>query len=366
VPWAEEATPLAALATSRVGDDRLQAASINRGPRLMTLTPDADLYLRGAATLVASWRAYARGSVGAALMRLDGVSAAVFPSDPERAVYNNALLDRDLGRTERAAAVDAMEAAYDSAGVDRYAAWVHESDEGMRTELSARGYAIDESTRAMGMALADISLALPEVELGPLAWAEYLEYLRIAGAPAGLLRGADPSAFQILAAQLAGETVATAIAFDHDGDCGVFNMSTLEAARRQGLATSLTARHVHDAIERGCLTASLQATAMAERVYAAVGFRDLGRILEYAKVTQGAVDRVPTAAPDRRPATVTEVLLVSGSLRADSVNSTALRTAAALAGDGIRSGRRARLHPRVRRLAAGVLQEPARLDGRWR
>ena len=87
----------------------------------MTLTPDADLYLRGAATLVASWRAYARGSVGAALMRLDGVSAAVFPSDPERAVYNNALLDRDLGRTERAAAVDAMEAAYDSAGVDRYA-----------------------------------------------------------------------------------------------------------------------------------------------------------------------------------------------------------------------------------------------------
>ena len=263
----------------------------------MTLTSDDDLYVRGAATLVASWKAYARGSAGAALKRLDGVSAAVFPSDPERAVYNNALLDRDLGRTERAAAVDAMEAAYDSAGVDRYAAWVHKSDEGMRTELSGRGYAIDESTRAMGMSLDDISLALPEVELGPLAWAEYLEYLRIAGAPAGLLRGADPSAFHILAARLAGETVATAIAFDHDGDCGLFNMSTLEAARRQGLATALTARHVHDAAERGCSTASLQSTAMAERVYAAAGFRDLGRILEYATVTQGVADPVPTATP---------------------------------------------------------------------
>jgi predicted GNAT family acetyltransferase len=99
--------------------------------------------------------------------------------------------------------------------------------------------------------------------------------------PAGLLSGADPSAFRTLAARLAGETVATAIAFDHDGDCGVFNMSTLEAARRRGLATALTARHVHDAAERGCSTASLQSTAMAERVYAAVGFRDLGRILEY-------------------------------------------------------------------------------------
>jgi len=71
------------------------------------------------------------------------------------------------------------------------------------------------------------------------------------------------------------------MAFDHDGDCGVFNVATLEAARRRGLGTALTARHVHDAAARGCSTASLQSTAMAERVYAAVGFRDLGRILEY-------------------------------------------------------------------------------------
>jgi hypothetical protein len=32
---------------------------------------------------------------------------------------------------------------------------------------------------------------------------------------------------------------------------------------------------------RGCQTASLQATPMAERVYSAVGFRNLGRFLEY-------------------------------------------------------------------------------------
>jgi ribosomal protein S18 acetylase RimI-like enzyme len=130
----------------------------------------------------------------------------------------------------------------------------------------------------MGMSLDPVSVALPEVELGPPDWAEHL---RIIGVPAGLLSGADPSAFHILVVRLAGENVATAMAFDHDGDCGVFNMSTLEAARRRGLGTALTARHMHDAIERGCSTASLQSTAMAERVYAAVGFRDLGRILEY-------------------------------------------------------------------------------------
>ena len=54
--------------------------------------------------------------------------------------------------------------------------------------------------------------------------------------------------------------------------------------RRPGAAgwpPRLTAIHLHDARARGCRTASLQSTAMAERVYAAAGFRDLGRILEY-------------------------------------------------------------------------------------
>lgn len=126
-----------------------------------------------------------------------------------------------------------------------------------------------------------ISLPLPAIELGPLDWPEYLEYLRSVGVPAGLLGGADPNAFHLLAARLDGENVATALAFDHDGDCGIYNMSTTEAARRRRLGTTLTACHIHDAVERGCSTASLQATPMAESVYAAVGFRDLGRFFEY-------------------------------------------------------------------------------------
>jgi GNAT superfamily N-acetyltransferase len=245
------------------------------------VTTDDDLYARGAATLLASWEQYARGTTGAALQRLDGVAAAVFPSDPERGVYNNALLDRDLGTTARAAAVDAMAAAYRSAGVERYAAWVHESDEGMRAELTGRGYGLDESTRAMGMALDELSVGRPDIALGPLDWPEYLAYLDAVGVPGGLLSGADPGAFHTLGARRAGENVATAIAFDHDGDCGIYNMSTVEAARRGGLGTALAARHLQDAVDRGCSTASLQSTAMAERVYAGVGFRDLGRFLEY-------------------------------------------------------------------------------------
>ena len=58
---------------------------------------DTKLYQRGIETLVASWEANARGASGAAVLRSPGVAVAVFPNEPERAVYNNALLARDLG-----------------------------------------------------------------------------------------------------------------------------------------------------------------------------------------------------------------------------------------------------------------------------
>jgi GNAT superfamily N-acetyltransferase len=255
----------------------------------MIVATDTDLYTRGAATLLASWEEYARGAAGAALERLDGVAAAVFPHEPERSVYNNALLDRDLGPDDRESAIEAMEAAYGAAGVDRYAAWVHETDAGMRAELCGRGYTVAETTRWMGMSLENFSRTFGEHPFVRPKWPEHLQYLENDGVPQGLLSGADPSRFHLLMARLAGENIATAMAFDHDRDCGVFNVSTLEHARRRGLGTALTARLLHDARERGCSTASLQSTAMAERVYAAVGFRELGTILEYVPQARSTI-----------------------------------------------------------------------------
>jgi len=248
----------------------------------------AELYARGAATLLASWEAIARGAPGAAVLRLPGVAAAVFPHGPERGVYNNALLERGLAPGERAAAVEAMAGAYAAAGVDDYAAWVHESDPGLGDELAARGFTLAETTRAMGMSLDELAVPRPDVELAPADWSAYVAYLHGVGVPEGLLAGVDPAAFHLLLARRDGETVATALAHHHAGDCGVFNVSTVATARRQGLGTALTARLVHDAVARGCSTASLQSTPMAERLYAAVGFRDLGRILEHAPPPSGS------------------------------------------------------------------------------
>jgi len=237
------------------------------------------LYERGVETLAACWTAFARGSAGAAVRRLPGVVTAVFPRAPERDVYNNAVLDHGLGARRRADALDAMEDAYAAAGIPGFAAWVHETDGPMRRDLERRGYRVRETTRAMGMRLEDLRLPRPDVDLAP---ATVAEHLRLIGVPPTLLRGAGHDAFHILVGRLGGENVATALAFDAGGDRGVYNVGTLEHARRRGLGTALTALLVHDALERGCRTASLQSTAMAERVYAAVGFRDLGLILEHA------------------------------------------------------------------------------------
>jgi GNAT superfamily N-acetyltransferase len=233
--------------------------------------------------MLAAWDAVARGSRDAAVLRVRGVAVGVFPHGPERAFYNNALLERDLGPLERFEALDLMEAAYASAGVNRYAAWAHESDRAMRDELEARGYTIDTWTRAMGMSLGDIRVPRPEIDLPPAHWSDHVRYLEaFDDVPPGLLAGVDPDAFHVLIARdPEAVAIATGLAFDLGDDCGVYNVSTVERARRRGLGTAVTARLLHDAADRGRLTATLQATEVAQGVYAAVGFRDLGRFLEY-------------------------------------------------------------------------------------
>jgi hypothetical protein len=128
---------------------------------------DGELYELGGQTLLASWEAYARGSSDASVQRLHGVDAAVFPQQPERTVYNNALLARRLSAADREGALSAMEVAYAQAGVDRFAAWIHERDDAMRADIEARGYMLDTTTQAMGLDLAKLDNHPAENKLEP-------------------------------------------------------------------------------------------------------------------------------------------------------------------------------------------------------
>ena len=79
----------------------------------------------------------------------------------------------------------------------------------------------------------------------------------------------DPR-LQIWRGRVAGETVAVSMGFADAGVLGIYGVTALPEARRRGYGTAMT-RH---AIEEGpALPAVLQPSAMAERLYARLGFQ---------------------------------------------------------------------------------------------
>ena len=118
----------------------------------------------------------------------------------------------------------------------------------------------------------------PDLDVSPADWSDYVTLL---GLGEDFQQYADPAAYVVRVVRLDGAVAGVAMAYDHGGDCGIYNVTTLDHARRRGLGTALTALLLHEARDRGCTTSTLQSTPMAERVYARVGFRDLGRYLEH-------------------------------------------------------------------------------------
>ena len=241
---------------------------------------DSDLYRRGIDTVVAGWERFARSVRGAEVHRLRHADVAVFPDGPESLFYNNAVIGRGRSLDQRELTLAALEHLYAASRVSGYAVWVHESDDGTREELEMRGYHIATSTRAMGMERAEFRDVSAEIHLAPSDWREHK---RILGVDPDLLRLLDVSNLGVLVAAHGGEHVATGLSFDHQGDCGIYNITTIPSARRRGIGAAITARLVRNAWSRGCETVTLQSTPIAEHVYASIGFRDLGRIIEYSR-----------------------------------------------------------------------------------
>ncbi len=252
-----------------------------------------ELFERSLATLIGSWVYLASGSPGAGVRRIEGAAIGPFVHRPDREFLNNAVLERRPADFD--ATLAEIEATYARHRIEEFAVWVHESDATAATALHERGYRFDSATRTMAMSLDGLAGGEPTAADPPAAGdpsgASDLSALEVVEAtpaefwavegPAGLVPELDPSGAHFYVARLEGESAAMLMAFDHDCDCGIYMVGTVEVARRRGVATALSAHAVSAARKRGCLSVSLQATEMAERVYARVGFRDLGRWGEY-------------------------------------------------------------------------------------
>ena len=78
----------------------------------------------------------------------------------------------------------------------------------------------------------------------------------------------------ILVGSRAGEPVATAMSFVADGTVGVYNVATIETARRRGYGAALTRRAIDEGRRQGADVAILQSSTIGRPVYEAIGFRE--------------------------------------------------------------------------------------------
>lgn len=78
---------------------------------------------------------------------------------------------------------------------------------------------------------------------------------------------------QHLLGLLDGTPVATTSLLLAGGAAGIYNVATVEAARRRGIGAAITAAAVRAGADRGMRVATLQASDMGRPVYEALGFR---------------------------------------------------------------------------------------------
>ncbi len=222
-----------------------------------------------------------------------GVSAAVVPVTPGRSLVNS------VAYSDPEALIESLEwlaELYESAGIVAWTVWTPAPDGEVVGALEAAGHILDGDP--LGMVLDDLEHAeLPAI--GELDWdsdgdglvAGELNDRAYAVEPndgMAAALSAPPEFARQYQARVDGEVACVLGAIDHGGeDLGVYFVATDQTHRGQGLATRLMAAALGEGRERGLRTSSLQASAMGERLYVALGYRPQFRIQLYERRKPG-------------------------------------------------------------------------------
>lgn len=251
---------------------------------------DRERLQRMLATLAEFNARTGENSEGGGSVRLDGLSAAITPVAPGRSVFNSVIYEDPAAVGP---ALGELATAYADAGVWAWTVWVPGEDAEVRRVLAAAGHRLDGEPRSMVLELGELA----DFEAGELDW-DRTQDAELVGLTGGRgfgfdaptkgdgpppmrgnpLAGIADAGGQCYLARHDGEPAATVVIYDHEGDAGVYWVATVPDARGRGLCRGLMSRALLDARDRGCETASLQATKMGAPVYADLGFRDLGVI----------------------------------------------------------------------------------------
>lgn len=231
------------------------------------------------------------------LIELDGgVAGAIVPAVPQRSIANSVTYRSASSLLD---GLETLAAAYEDAGVAAWTVWAPESDREAIAGLERAGHAFDGRPLAMVLDLAD----LRSDGIGDLDWDSDAELALLGalnddaygphagpGIAAAFERAPEGLDLRVYRARIAGEPACVLATIDHapapgagGPDCGVYFVATPERFRRRGLATRLMIAALGEARERGCATSSLQASAMGEPIYRAIGYRPRFRFQMYER-----------------------------------------------------------------------------------
>lgn len=214
-----------------------------------------------------------------ALLRREGLLAAVVPASPQRSLFNSVFYADPAAPVREYVA---LAAAYDAAGVAAWTVWVPDEDRETAGLLAERGHLLDAAPRAMAMDLAELPGEPPApagVEPGPVdpAAAAHLNDLAYGYGPDGFRAGlAGETAIRWHGAHLDGVPAGCVGTIEVGDDCCVTGVATPAEHRGRGIASWLLLRALAGARRDGLRSASLQATKAGAPIYERLGFEDFG------------------------------------------------------------------------------------------
>jgi GNAT superfamily N-acetyltransferase len=202
------------------------------------------------------------------------LTASVVPKAPDSPTLNAAIALADSIDTRVLAE---LRESFEREGVRRWGVWTDGTKSDVIATLQDTGMRLTSSSPGMAVPLAQLDLngAGParHADLATVGHVNDLAYGNPDGRLEQTLAPLRPGVLLAYRADHRGRPASVALALHHGEDCGVSFVATAPFARRQGLATGVMHRVALDAREAGCTSATLQATALGEKLYKALGYR---------------------------------------------------------------------------------------------
>jgi GNAT superfamily N-acetyltransferase len=204
----------------------------------------------------------------------DELIASFVPKAPDSPTLNAVIA---LADTMDTTTLQQIGDRYEREGIRRWGVWTDGTKHDVIATLQDTGLRLTSSSPGMAAALTqlDVNGAAPahHADLATVGHVNDLAYGNPDGRLEKTLAPLRPGALLAYRADHRGRPASVALALHHGEDCGVSFVATAPFARRQGLATGVMHRVALDAREAGCTSATLQATALGEKLYKALGYR---------------------------------------------------------------------------------------------